>query len=151
MDIASTIHLFTPLPPPPPPPPPPLPPPHPNPRLHRNPDERAIYRPARAAGASRAHLEERGSQRPEPGLSLVFGCRVLVPSEGGGRACLTPKVVMDELSPESGDEHVKDLADRVRKIAERQVGVEAEACHTKIIDHELKRVTSTDEKEETEK
>ncbi|KAI9642330.1 hypothetical protein NHQ30_009132 [Ciborinia camelliae] len=60
-------------------------------------------------------------------------------------------VALDELSPESGDEHVKDLADRVRKIAERQVGVEAEACHTKIIDHELKRVTSTDEKEETEK
>lgn len=58
---------------------------------------------------------------------------------------------MDELSPESGDEHVKDLADRVRKIAERQNGVEAEACHREIIDHELKRVTSTDEQEETEK
>ncbi|ESZ95839.1 hypothetical protein SBOR_3781 [Sclerotinia borealis F-4128] len=48
-------------------------------------------------------------------------------------------IALDELSPESGDEHVKDLADRVRKIAERQIGVEAEASHTKVIDHELKK------------
>ncbi|QSZ29143.1 hypothetical protein DSL72_003654 [Monilinia vaccinii-corymbosi] len=63
---------------------------------------------------------------------------------------LSLDIALDELSPESGDEHVKDLADRVRKIAERQVGVEAEARHIKVIDHELKRiVTSTAEQEET--
>ncbi|RAL66820.1 hypothetical protein DID88_007603 [Monilinia fructigena] len=60
-------------------------------------------------------------------------------------------IALDELSPESGDEHVKDLADRVRKIAESQLGVEAEASHTKAIDHELKKVASTDAQEETEK
>lgn len=58
---------------------------------------------------------------------------------------------VDELSPESGDDHIKDLANRVRKIAERQGDVEAEASHTEHIDHELKKVLSTDEQEETEK
>ncbi|KAB8299088.1 hypothetical protein EYC80_001207 [Monilinia laxa] len=48
-------------------------------------------------------------------------------------------IALDELSPESGDEHVKDLADRVRKIADNQWGVEAEASHTMAIDHEFKK------------
>lgn len=64
---------------------------------------------------------------------------------------LSLDVALDELSPESGDDHIKDLANRVRKIVEKQGGVEVEASHTKAIDHELKKVTSTDEQEETEK
>ncbi|KAF7853863.1 hypothetical protein EAF04_010530 [Stromatinia cepivora] len=64
---------------------------------------------------------------------------------------LSLDIALNELSPESGDEHVKDLADRVRKIAMGQIGVEAEASHTKVIDHELKKFKSTDEQEETEK
>ncbi|TGO53577.1 hypothetical protein BOTNAR_0292g00150 [Botryotinia narcissicola] len=63
---------------------------------------------------------------------------------------LSLDVALDELSPESGDDHIKDLANRVRKIAERQ-GVEAEASYTDDIDHGLKKVSSTDEQEETEK
>lgn len=59
--------------------------------------------------------------------------------------------LVDELSPESGDEHVKDLADRVRKMAESQLGIEAEASHTQVLDHELKKIASTDAQEETEK
>ncbi|KAG4033378.1 hypothetical protein MFRU_005g03860 [Monilinia fructicola] len=60
-------------------------------------------------------------------------------------------IALDELSPESGDEHVKDLADRVRKMAESQLGIEAEASHTQVLDHELKKIASTDAQEETEK
>lgn len=64
---------------------------------------------------------------------------------------LSLDIALDELSPESGDEHVKDLANRVRKIAMGHRGVEAEASHSKAIEHELKKVKSTDEQEETEK
>jgi len=56
--------------------------------------------------------------------------------------------LVDELSPDSGDEHVKDLANRVREIGERgDVGTSS----AEPISHELKKVTSTDEQEETEK
>lgn len=63
---------------------------------------------------------------------------------------LSLEKALDELSPESGDEHIKDLADRVRKIEEDANGY---VGHTvdKVVDHELKKVGSTDEQEETEK
>lgn len=59
---------------------------------------------------------------------------------------LSLETALDGLSPESGDGHVKDLADRLRKIpgAEDQEGQGA-------LDHELEKVASTDEQEETEK
>lgn len=53
--------------------------------------------------------------------------------------------LVNELTPESGDEHIKDLANRVRRIAERQDRIETKGSLTKVIDHELKKVTSTDE------
>ncbi|KAM3086655.1 hypothetical protein ACMFMF_000601 [Clarireedia jacksonii] len=55
---------------------------------------------------------------------------------------------LDELSPDSGDEHVKDLANRVREIGERG---NVEISPAEPISHELKKVTSTDGQEETEK
>ncbi|RYO87256.1 hypothetical protein DL762_003417 [Monosporascus cannonballus] len=56
---------------------------------------------------------------------------------------------LDELSPESGDAHVTDLADRVRAIEARRedgAGGGDEAAS-----HEFKKVDSVDEQEETEK
>lgn len=57
---------------------------------------------------------------------------------------------LDELSPESGDEHVTDLSERVRAIAKREEkkGQEPEEEHH---DHEFRKVSSVDEQEETEK
>jgi cation transport protein ChaC len=57
---------------------------------------------------------------------------------------------LDSLSPESGDGHVKDLANRVRNIEGDDVNV-SEAVDDKAVYHQLKKVGSTDEQEETEK
>ncbi|TGO34814.1 hypothetical protein BHYA_0181g00140 [Botrytis hyacinthi] len=90
-----------------------------------------------------------GPQDPQELAEHIF--RSEGPSGLNRDYLLSLDVALDELSPESGDDHIKDLANRVRKIAERQGDVEAGASHTEDIDHELKRVTSTDEQEETEK
>ncbi|KAF5867993.1 putative glutathione-specific gamma-glutamylcyclotransferase [Botrytis fragariae] len=90
-----------------------------------------------------------GPQDPQELAEHIF--RSEGPSGLNRDYLLSLDVALDELSPESGDDHIKDLANRVRKIAERKGGVEAEASHTEDIDHELKKVTSTDEQEETEK
>jgi len=58
---------------------------------------------------------------------------------------------LDELSPESGDEHIKDLANRLRKIQEEANGDPSGVSTTRATYHELKKVDSTDEQEETEK
>lgn len=61
-------------------------------------------------------------------------------------------VALDSLSPESGDGHIKDLANRVRKIEEDTdivaPGVERAGLET---DPHVSKVRSTDEQEETEK
>ncbi|KAF7934786.1 uncharacterized protein EAE98_002831 [Botrytis deweyae] len=90
-----------------------------------------------------------GPQDPQELAEHIF--RSEGPSGLNRDYLLSLDVALDELSPESGDDHIKDLANRVRKIAERQGDVEAEASHTEHIDHELKKVKSTDEQEETEK
>ncbi|KAF7926720.1 uncharacterized protein EAE97_010229 [Botrytis byssoidea] len=90
-----------------------------------------------------------GPQDPQELAEHIF--RSEGPSGLNRDYLLSLDVALDELSPESGDDHIKDLANRVRKIAERQGGVEAEASHTEDIDHEAKKVISTDEQEETEK
>ncbi|KAM3157588.1 hypothetical protein ABEW05_001895 [Botrytis cinerea] len=90
-----------------------------------------------------------GPQDPQELAEHIF--RSEGPSGLNRDYLLSLDVALDELSPESGDDHIKDLANRVRKIVEKQGGVEVEASHTKAIDHELKKVTSTDEQEETEK
>lgn len=62
---------------------------------------------------------------------------------------LSLDVALDSLSPESGDGHIKDLANRVRKIEQaahmdgRQVAVQA-------MEHEVERAGVTNEQEETE-
>lgn len=59
---------------------------------------------------------------------------------------------LEELSPESGDGHVKDLADRVREIERRESGPRnADTASRKAVDSELKKIGSTDEQEEMEK
>jgi glutathione-specific gamma-glutamylcyclotransferase len=60
---------------------------------------------------------------------------------------LSLETALEILSPESGDGHVKDLANRLRKIS----GATVSANGTEALDHELKKVGSTDEQEETEK
>jgi cation transport regulator ChaC len=57
---------------------------------------------------------------------------------------------LGELSLESGDMHVKDLADRVRAI-EVQRSNTSEQATSNAIDSELKKVSSTHEQEEMEK
>ncbi|RYP91697.1 hypothetical protein DL770_002138 [Monosporascus sp. CRB-9-2] len=56
---------------------------------------------------------------------------------------------LDELSPESGDAHVTDLADRVRAIEARRG--EGAVGGDEAASHEFKKVDSVDEQEETEK
>ncbi|RYP14856.1 hypothetical protein DL765_006074 [Monosporascus sp. GIB2] len=56
---------------------------------------------------------------------------------------------LDELSPESGDAHVTDLADRVRAIEARRG--EGAGGGDEAASHEFKKVDSVDEQEETEK
>jgi glutathione-specific gamma-glutamylcyclotransferase len=63
---------------------------------------------------------------------------------------LSLETALDNLSPESGDGHVKDLAHRVREIEERAI-VTGTQIVREPVGHELKRVGSTDEQEETEK
>jgi cation transport protein ChaC len=58
---------------------------------------------------------------------------------------------LDELSPESGDAHIKDLAERVRAIEARMPGFSAKGVTLAAVGSELKKVSSTDEQEEVEK
>jgi cation transport regulator ChaC len=57
---------------------------------------------------------------------------------------------LDELSPESEDGHIKDLANRIRMI-EQHTRVDADRATDNGVHHELKKVGSTDEQEEMEK
>ncbi len=61
---------------------------------------------------------------------------------------LSLEVALDNLSLESGDEHVKDLADRVRLLEQ---SIYDSHITTEAVYHELRKVGSTDEQEETEK
>ncbi len=58
---------------------------------------------------------------------------------------------LDDLSPESGDGHVKDLAERVKAIEARKPGVSTRGITREAFGAELKKVSSTDEQEEVEK
>ena len=72
---------------------------------------------------------------------------------------------LDELSPQSGDEHITDLSERVRAIIAREEGKspgeEDEAAVERVISqqsneaaaarHEFTKINSVDEQEETEK
>jgi len=58
---------------------------------------------------------------------------------------------LDELSPESGDGHIQDLANRVRGLEARESSVDAQEATEKALDDEVRKVSSTDEQEEMEK
>ena len=57
---------------------------------------------------------------------------------------------LDNLSPESGDRHITNLADRVRRI-EQAARVDGWQVAGEATQHEVEQVGSTDEQEETEK
>jgi len=63
---------------------------------------------------------------------------------------LSLETALDSLSPASWDGHIKDLADRVRKIEQRG-DADITRVAEKAIGDELRRVGSTNEQEETEK
>lgn len=63
---------------------------------------------------------------------------------------LSLDVALDELSAESGDGHVKDLAKRVKKLEEQASGDASQATKRATV-YELTKISSTDEQEETEK
>jgi glutathione-specific gamma-glutamylcyclotransferase len=58
---------------------------------------------------------------------------------------------LDELSPEGGDMHVKDLADRVRAIESQRLAVSIVREASNAIDGQIKKVSNTYEQEEMEK
>ena len=58
---------------------------------------------------------------------------------------------LDGLSPDSGDDHVKDLATRVRNLEKEASGVEDRAVNGIAVANEPKKVGSRDEQEEMEK
>jgi len=59
---------------------------------------------------------------------------------------------LEELSPESGDGHVKDLANRLRAIEKRDVGLKnAETASQNAVLAEFEKAGGTNEQEETEK
>jgi cation transport protein ChaC len=72
------------------------------------------------------------------------------PSGSNKDYLLSLETALDGLSPESGDGHIKDLSDRVRKIMKN---ANKDGCQVvdKTVTRELKKVGSTDEQEETEK
>jgi cation transport protein ChaC len=57
---------------------------------------------------------------------------------------------LDELSPESGDGHIKDLAERVRSIEARNGRVGPQERSSTLIGGELSKVSSKDKQEEVE-
>lgn len=64
---------------------------------------------------------------------------------------LSLEEALDALSQESGDDHVKDLATRVRKLEKAASGVEERVVNDIAVTNELGKVGRTDEQEETEK
>jgi cation transport regulator ChaC len=63
---------------------------------------------------------------------------------------LSLEIALDNLSPESGDGHITDLANRVRRIGQA-AHVDGRQVAGEVVEHELEKVGITDEQEETEK
>lgn len=89
-----------------------------------------------------------GPQDPQKLAEHIY--RSVGPSGPNIDYLLSLDVALDSLSSESGDEHIKDLANRVRMIDQRAKGDKSHATG-QAVDHELKKIGSTDEQEETEK
>jgi cation transport protein ChaC len=83
-----------------------------------------------------------GPQDPQKLAEHIY--RSVGPSGPNVDYLLSLEVALDNLSVESGDEHIKDLANRVRMI---QAGVRTKQA----LNRELDRTGSTDKQEETQK
>ncbi|KAF4627365.1 hypothetical protein G7Y89_g10793 [Cudoniella acicularis] len=86
-----------------------------------------------------------GPQDPQKLAEHIY--RSKGPSGPNKDYLLSLEAALDGLSPESGDGHVKDLANRLRRI---ETGSDT-VISREAIEHELQKVGSTDEQEETEK
>jgi cation transport protein ChaC len=89
-----------------------------------------------------------GVQDPQELAEHIY--RSVGPSGLNKDYLLSLETALDSLSKDSGDEHIKDLANRLRKI-EQGAQAQPGSAVSKPVGTELKRVTSTDEQEETEK
>jgi cation transport protein ChaC len=90
-----------------------------------------------------------GPQDPQELAEHIF--KSVGPSGLNKDYLLSLDVALDELSAESGDGHIKDLAERVRKLEERAVDEDASQSTNAAVVHELKKISSTDEQEDMEK
>jgi glutathione-specific gamma-glutamylcyclotransferase len=90
-----------------------------------------------------------GPQDPQKLAEHIY--RSVGPSGLNRDYLLSLDQALDELSPESGDGHIKDLATRVRAIEARKPGISAKSITDEVVGAELKKISSTDEQEEVEK
>jgi cation transport protein ChaC len=77
-------------------------------------------------------------------------CKSIGPSGPNKDYLLSLDAALETLSTESGDEHIRDRSERVRKIEQSAQEAPGYAA-SEPISTELKRFSSTDEQEETEK
>ena len=88
-----------------------------------------------------------GPQDPQKLAEHIY--KSVGPSGPNKDYLLSLETALDSLSLESGDGHVKDLADRLRKIEERVTGSSSGVVDA--VHHELRRIGGANEQEETEK
>lgn len=86
----------------------------------------------------------------DPGALAAHIYKSVGPSGLNKDYLLSLETALDHLSADSGDQHIKDLANRVRQI-EQDARAEPGYAVSEPVGNELKRVGSTDEQEETEK
>lgn len=89
-----------------------------------------------------------GPQEPQELAEHIY--KSVGPSGPNKDYLLSLDVALDQLSVESGDGHIKDLARRVREIEERVNGDASQVVNAAVV-QELTKISSTDEQEETEK
>jgi len=86
-----------------------------------------------------------GPQDPQKLAEHIY--RSVGPSGPNTEYLLSLETALDSLSQESGDGHIKDLANRVRKLKEEIELHGSQAMNSEAIQHELKKVGSTEETE----
>jgi len=89
-----------------------------------------------------------GPQDPQKLAEHIY--RSVGPSGPNIDYLLSLEAALDNLSSDSGDEHIKDLANRVRTI-EKMIKGDKSHSTSQAIDHERNNLGSTDEQEEVEK
>ena len=89
-----------------------------------------------------------GPQDPQQLAEHIY--RSIGPSGLNKDYLLCLEKALDHLNPESGDQHIKDLAIRIRMI-DQQADIGAGSAVKIPVNSELKKVGSMGEQEETEK